>query len=352
MRTIRVEAGKGYDVLIGRGLLAEAGRLIAEHIGKCRVAVISDDVVFELYGEALCGALSGHGLETVSFAFPHGEQQKTLETYGNIVNFLCGNRLTRTDAVIALGGGVAGDMAGFAAATYQRGIRLVQIPTTLLAMVDSSVGGKTAVDLPEGKNQVGCFYQPDLVICDPDTLSTLPKEEYLCGCAEVIKYAVLGSAELFERLEARHISEQEEQVIADCVAMKSEIVEEDEFDTGRRRLLNLGHTFGHAVEKCSGYGTLHGQAVAAGTAIMARAALAKGYCGKEACSRIVSLLERYGLPVSTEFTADELSDAARNDKKLTGTVMHLIVPEDIGRCRIEAVPAGELRQWLVAGGIR
>lgn len=211
------------------------------------------------------------------FVFPHGEQHKNLNTYGQALNFLCDRRFTRSDLIIALGGGVVGDLAGFTAATYQRGIAYIQVPTTLLSMVDSSVGGKTAVDLDSGKNQAGCFYQPALVLCDPALLETLPDAEYRAGCAEIIKTAVLFSPELFQQLKTTPIREQFEPVIAACVGMKRNVVQNDEFDRGQRALLNLGHTIGHAVEACSNFTILHGEGVAIGLAAITRARRGKGH---------------------------------------------------------------------------
>lgn len=219
-----------------------------------------------LYAARLEASLTRAGFRVVTFTYPGGEHCKTLATYTALLDFLAAHRLSRSDLIVALGGGVTGDLAGFAAATYQRGIPFVQVPTTLLAAVDSSVGGKTAVNLDSGKNQVGCFYQPSLVLCDPDTLRTLPPEEYRNGCAEVIKYAVLRSAPFFDELRAQPVSAQVGHVIATCVGMKRDLVVADEFDRGSRQLLNLGHTFGHAVEACSGYTVPHGCGVAIGMA--------------------------------------------------------------------------------------
>ena len=251
MSTIRVCASKNYDVRIESGLLCDAGQQIAAVCGVCTAAVISDDTVFSLYGSRLCDTLQASGFRTVSFVFPHGEQSKNLTVYTELLNFLAENRLTRTDCLVALGGGVVGDLCGFAAATYLRGVSFVQIPTTLLAAVDSSVGGKTAVDLPAGKNLVGAFYQPSLVLCDPDLLQTLPEDIFRDGCAEVIKYGLLGNAEFFRELSAAAIRENLPHAIETCVSMKRDIVCADEFDRGQRQLLNLGHTFGHAVEHFS-----------------------------------------------------------------------------------------------------
>lgn len=351
MKTVHIDASKSYDVRIGRGLLDDCGRQIAERVRCASAPVVADDTVYALYGERVCASLEAAGVRTVCYVFPHGEKSKNLLEYAKILNFLAENRVTRADALIALGGGVTGDLAGFAAATYQRGIPFVQVPTTLLAAVDSSVGGKTAVNLASGKNQVGCFYQPSLVLCDPDTLRTLPPEEYRNGCAEVIKYAVLRSEPFFDALRAEPVSAQVEHVIATCVGMKRDLVAADEFDRGSRQLLNLGHSFGHAVEKCSDYAVPHGCGVAIGMAIIARAAAKRGICTDDTCAQILALLRQYGLPTETAFTRDALTDAARSDKKIADGKLHLIVPERIGRCRIETIPAADIPAWLADGGI-
>lgn len=245
-----------------------------------RAALVGDERVLSLHGARAKASLEAAGLETAVCSFPGGEQGKTLETYGAVMNFLAERRLERTDVLVALGGGVTGDLGGFAAATYQRGMRLAQIPTTLLAAVDSSVGGKTGVDLASGKNLCGCFYQPDLVLCDPEVLTTLPPEVFRDGCAEVIKYGILCSEEFFHSIETTPVEAQLETVIARCVAMKRDIVAEDEFDLGRRQLLNLGHTLGHAVEARSRYSVSHGCAVAIGMAVIARGAAAMAFAGR------------------------------------------------------------------------
>ena len=351
MKTVSVSASRQYEILIERGLLRRAGELVRSVTNAGTVMLVSDDSVWPLYGETVQKSLAESGFSVCRFVFPHGENSKCAKTYLALLNALCENRLTRADAVVALGGGVTGDLAGFAAATYQRGIPFVQVPTTLLAAVDSSVGGKTAVNLASGKNQVGCFYQPSLVLCDPDTLRTLPPEEYRNGCAEVIKYAVLRSAPFFDELRAPPVSAQVEHVIATCVGMKRDLVAADEFDRGSRQLLNLGHSFGHAVEKCSDYAVPHGCGVAIGMAIIARAAAKRGICTDDTCAQILALLRQYGLPTETDFTCDALTDAARSDKKIADGKLHLIVPERIGYCRIETIPAADIRAWLADGGI-
>lgn len=351
MTSITVSASRSYAVHIAPGLLTQVGTMAQRCLAPCRAMVVSDDRVFPLCGAQVSTSLEAAGFSVCQFVFPHGEQQKNLQTYGALLNRLCELHFTRSDVIFALGGGVTGDLAGFAAATYLRGIRYVQLPTSLLAMVDSSVGGKTAIDLDGGKNQAGCFYQPSLVLCDPEMLSTLPEEEYRCGCAEVIKYALLGSEPLFAQLERTPVREQAEAVIAACVSMKRDLVQADEYDRGCRQKLNLGHTLGHAIEACSRFTLLHGQAVAAGMGIMLRASVNMGYCDTESARRALALLKQYGLPAETDFSTEKLYHAALSDKKLEGGTLHLIVPETIGRCRILDIPATELRQWIMAGAI-
>ena len=352
MRTIRVTASRSYDVLVGAGLLDECGRRLAEVAAPCTAALVTDSRVAPLYAGRVRDALEGAGFRVLTHVIPAGESSKNLAVWGEVISFLAEHRLGRGDIVAALGGGVTGDLAGFAAAAYQRGVRYIQIPTTLLAAVDSSVGGKTAVDLPQGKNLVGSFHQPSLVLCDTDTLATLPDVHLRSGCAEAIKCAVLSSEELFGRMERVPVTDMLEDVIAACVTYKRDVVAADEFDTGARAALNLGHTVGHAVEKCSGYALTHGEAVSIGLAVIARAAAKRGVCDQSAAERIVRLLEKTGLPVSTELDAETLYAAALSDKKRQGDSIRLILPETVGRCRIETVPAAELIGWMHDGGVR
>ena len=321
MKTISVRASRNYTVSIAPGLLDRTGELLRPLTEASRAALVCGDRVWPLYGERTAASLEAAGFSVCVKVIPHGEEHKTLATYGELLNFFVEKELTRSDLVVALGGGVTGDLAGFAAATYQRGVGFVQLPTTLLAAVDSSVGGKTAVDLPGGKNQAGAFYQPLAVVCDTDTLSTLSEEEYRCGCAEVIKYGVLFDRGFFDSLRRTPVSGQYEDVIAACVAFKRDAVEADEFDRGARRLLNLGHSFGHAVESCSGFTVRHGEAVAIGMAMIARAAAARGLCAEACRDEILSLLDAYALPTRTSLPAAELLAALRRDKKRGGRRM-------------------------------
>ena len=281
--------------------------------------------------------------------FPAGEASKNGETYLSLLNFLAESHLTRSDLIVALGGGVVGDLAGFAAATYLRGIDFIQVPTTLLAAVDSSVGGKTAIDLPAGKNLAGAFCQPVLVLCDIDTLHTLPEDIFRDGCAEIIKYAILFSPELFTLLAQTGLAFPREEVISRCVELKRDVVTEDEFDRGLRMLLNLGHTFGHGVEAQSGFTVSHGKAVAIGTAIMARAAASRGLCSSADAEQMLSLLKLFGLPTSTEYAANQLVQSALSDKKRSADTVNLIVPYTIGDCRALPTPVSDLQSFLEAG---
>ena len=346
MLTVPVHASGQYDVVIGAGLLHDAGVRIREVSGAETAVIISDNIVSARYGEVLKKSLMGCGLRVLEYVFPNGERQKNLHTYGAILEFLCENNVTRSDLVIALGGGVVGDLAGFAAATYRRGIGFIQIPTTLLAAVDSSVGGKTAVDLEHGKNQAGCFYQPKLVLCDTELLRTLPEDQYRCGCAEIIKYSMIGRPGFYDELFETPVRDQLEHVIAVCVEMKRDVVERDEFDTGDRMLLNFGHTFGHSAEVLSNFSILHGQGVAMGMAAITRAAVRNGVCGRETLEKLLAILDRYGLPADIPFPKDHVVRAAVSDKKRSGASISIVLPKEVGRCEIRKIPVQELKDWI------
>ncbi len=350
MKTIDVRASRNYTVTVGSGLLCRAGELLRPLTDARRAAIVCGDIVRPLYADELVRSLERANFAPHILEIPHGEEHKTLGTYASLLERLSALGFTRRDLVVSLGGGVSGDIAGFTAATYQRGCGFAQIPTTLLAAVDASVGGKTALDLPGGKNQVGCFYQPLAVLCDPALFSTLPARELRCGMAEVVKCGVLFDREFFFSLRASAEDGDYETIVAQCVAFKRDLVERDELDLGERRLLNLGHSFGHAVESCSGFAVRHGEAVAIGMAMIARAAAARGLCTEETCGEIVSLLGALGLPVETEYPAEALAEAMKKDKKRQGGALPLIVPRELGRCEILSVPAEELVGWLHDGG--
>lgn len=314
-----------------------------------KAALIADDTVDRLYGDKATSSLEDAGFSVVRHTFPAGERSKNLQTFAGILNFLAERELTRSDTIIALGGGVTGDMAGFAAACYLRGISFVQLPTTLLADVDSSVGGKTAVDLPAGKNLAGAFHQPSAVWIDTDCLATLPAEIYVDGAAECIKYGILTDPELFALFSEGRDREETGRVIARCVKIKADYVCRDEHDNGVRQFLNLGHTVGHAVEKYSDYGIRHGYAVAVGMAVMARYGEREGITEPGTAARVEETLIRAGLPVQTDFSAEELAAAALTDKKRRGGEITLVIPERIGRCCLRTVPVGELVHVIAEG---
>lgn len=349
MNTVTVKASRDYQVLIGQGLLSSLGQEAAAVVKGRRVCIVSDSNVFPLYGAAAAASLEQTGFTVHTFIFPAGEQSKSAAVWLDLLNTLAACGLTRADAIVALGGGVVGDLSGFAAATYLRGVAYIQVPTSLLAMVDSSVGGKTAIDLPAGKNLCGAFCQPRLVLCDTDCLRTLPRDVLLGGCAEIIKYGVLGSRDLFDRLKSGPDGQDWPWVITQCVSMKRDVVEEDEFDTGRRQSLNLGHTLGHAIERNSDFSLSHGQAVAIGMAMIARSAARFDLCSQETADEIVSLLRTYSLPVDTDQNLDDILSTALGDKKRQGSTLTLIVPRTIGCCELYPIPVADLPRWILRG---
>ena len=343
MKTVTVQASKTYDIRIGSGLLKTIGNETAKLTGVNRVCIVSDSNVFPLYGNTVTASLEKQGYGVCRFLFPAGETSKNAETYLALLAHLAENHMTRSDLILALGGGVVGDLAGFAAATYLRGIHLMQVPTTLLAAVDASVGGKTAINLDAGKNLAGAFYQPDAVICDTDTLASLPAEIFREGCAEVIKYGILYDPELFRMLEENGLDFDREAVICRCNQLKAQAVMADERDTGVRMKLNLGHTIGHSIEKRSHYSISHGAAVAMGMAMVARGTNCRD------TARIVSVLETFGLPVHCDYPAEELYQFTLSDKKRSANTVSLIIPRYIGCCEIVKASYEELKSILQAG---
>ena len=347
--TIQVHTAPAYDVVIGPGLLNDCGDYLKPLLSGCRIAVITDDKVAPLYLETVLNSLRGAGFDACSHAFPAGEEHKTAATLLELLTFLAENLITRSDCLLALGGGVCGDMAGFAAAIYLRGIRCVQLPTTLLAAVDSSVGGKTAIDLPAGKNLVGAFLQPTAVLCDVSSFKTLPPACYVDGAAEAIKTGVLSGEELFSLAEKGGMGSDPADLIARCIRYKAGVVERDEREQGERRLLNLGHTVGHAIERCSHYTIPHGHAVAAGLAIIAKAADRLGWSDTPVAPRISRCLLLHGLPTGSSFSARQLAQAALSDKKRSGDEITLVIPRRIGLCDQKKIPVSQLEAVISAG---
>lgn len=346
---IRICTQKEYDVIIGKDLLPLCGTYIREVVSPCRMAVITDSNVAPLYLDGVESSLTKAGFETHSFVFPAGESSKNIKTLSDILEFLGEIPLTRTDCVVALGGGVTGDMAGFAAGCYLRGIRYIQIPTTFLAAVDSSVGGKTAVNLGAGKNLAGLFLQPELVLCDIATFRTLTPEIFADGTAEAIKTAILGNETMFSLFETENIHDHIEEIVSFCVTKKGEIVTGDEREQGLRRLLNLGHTIGHAIEKCSSFSITHGHAVAMGMAIVARASLKNGWSEEDCLTPILNSLNKFRFPLDCPYSAAELTQAALKDKKRMGDTITLVIPVSLGNCQLKKIPVEELGAFIEGG---
>ena len=344
MKRVTVDAASlTYEVLIKKGILGSAGRLIREITDSPTAVVVSETNVFPLYGEALVSSLEKEGFSVLSFVFPAGEQSKTTATLVELWEFLAANHVTRKDILVALGGGVTGDLTGFAAATFLRGIKYVGIPTTLLSMVDSSVGGKTAVDLKGGKNLAGAFYQPSRVLIDPETLDTLAPSVFSDGMAEVIKYGMINKPDFLSELEA---GTDIENIIECCVTAKRDIVCLDEKDTGIRGLLNFGHTPAHSIELMSDFTVSHGSAVAIGMMIMTKAAIKAGLCESNAADILSALLEKYSLPCDTSFSPSEIAENAMSDKKRAGGEITLVIPEKAGSCILKKIPVSQLEDFI------
>lgn len=344
MRSVTVKTSATYEVLIGSGLLQKAGEAVKKVISPCKAAIVTDSTVVHLYEETVRQSLTEAGFSVCTFVFPAGEASKNIHTLSHLLEFLAKEEMTRTDLIVALGGGVTGDLAGFGAAVYLRGIPFVQIPTTFLAAIDSSVGGKTAVDLEAGKNLAGAFYQPKLVLCDTDVLQTLPEVVFADGIAEALKYGVLGDTVLFEKIAGGDFRQDLEEIIETCVSMKRDVVEEDEFDTGKRQLLNLGHTFGHAIEQKSHFQMTHGHAVAIGMHLIAKVAEAKGIAEKGTAAAIATALEQNQLPKETTFSPAEVAEGTLRDKKRRGGTISFVFPKKIGACEIVKIPVEEVEE--------
>ena len=343
MPMITVPLGqRTYPVHIGSGMLDCLGAHTLEALGEISVAVVTDDNVAPLYLDRAVKSLESASLRVCAITLPHGEATKCLDSLAKLYDFLCANRLTRKDAVVALGGGVIGDLTGLAAATYLRGVHFIQVPTTLLAQVDSSVGGKVAVDLPQGKNLVGAFYQPEFVLVDPDTLTTLTDEYWRDGLGEVVKYGCIGDAELFTLLEGcapggrAALMARIDDILLHCIQAKADVVAQDERDTGLRMTLNFGHTIAHAVETCQHYtGLRHGEAVALGMHVMTRLTEEKGMTAPGTANRLDVLLRQLGMPMELPAIPEaDLISAMGMDKKSAGKVLRVIGIQCIGKCYI------------------
>lgn len=348
MKIINVKTNDNYNVYIERGIISKTGKYVREVSDAVRAVIISDSNVAPIYAEKVKKSLRENGFETSLFIFEAGEERKRLSTIEQMYAHFFDNDITRSDIVVALGGGVVGDMAGFASACYLRGIDFVQIPTSLLAQVDSSVGGKTGVDLSVGKNLVGSFKQPKVVLIDPDTLDTLPQKFLNDGMGEVIKYGCIRSRKLFEKLENEDAKNFIDDIIYECISIKSEIVEHDTLDTGERAVLNFGHTFGHALEKLYNYnGITHGEAVGVGAYLITEITEKKGITEVGSCERIYNLLKKYDMTTSVEFSLSDIVKATRGDKKSSGKDINFIFLKNIGNCFIYKMANSDVKDFFL-----
>lgn len=355
MQTLKVElANRSYPIHIGRDLISDAN-LILPHLKRKHVAIVTNTTVAPLYLDKLSQTLQASGVTVIPIILPDGEAYKNTETLNTIYDVLLQNRCERSTTLIALGGGVIGDLTGYAAATYLRGVPFIQVPTTLLSQVDSSVGGKTGINHPLGKNMIGAFYQPQVVLADIDTLKTLPAREFAAGMAEVIKYGLIRDTDFFDWLET-HIEQLmalEEGAISEAIYRscqnKAEVVARDEHENGERALLNLGHTFGHAIENAMGYGAwLHGEAVAAGTMLAADLSKRLGWLTAAEVTRIHALLSKAGLPLDApKLGAEKYLDLMQMDKKVADGKIRLVLQQGIGKSVITSdYDAEKLKETL------
>ncbi|MDD4200783.1 MAG: 3-dehydroquinate synthase [Eubacteriales bacterium] len=345
---IKVNASSEYEILMDEGLLKRAGKEISRvHGSPARLCVVCDSNIYLLYGRenlSFHKSLSEAGFNVCTYVFPGGEEFKTIDTVQGILDFLSENNFTRTDGIVALGGGITGDVAGFAASIFMRGISCIQVPTSLLAMADSSVGGKTGVNTAAGKNMTGSFWQPELVLIDPKALETLPEKHLLEGLAEIIKAAFIGDLSIIDCLSDSIFA-----ATAKAIMVKKNLVEADELESGERKLLNLGHTIAHAIEKCSGYKISHGSAVMTGMYLTALAADKLGWSTQPMAPYIKKIIDAFGYKVITDFAAEDLAAAALNDKKRAGDNITIVYPDVPGHCEMKILPSENLADFIDTG---
>jgi len=343
-KAVEVNTGtRKYSVTLGSGL--NFGKLTLDVKKPCRAMIVSDDNVYPLYGNLVTESFSKSGFQVSEFIIKNGEASKTLATVEGLFCHMAEEDMTRGDLIICLGGGVVGDIGGFASAVYLRGLPFIQIPTTILAAVDSSVGGKTGVDLSIGKNLIGAFHQPIAVFCDPDFFTTLPKPVYSDGMAEIIKHGMAFDKEMLISLDTLSIGE----ICRRNVEIKARIVEQDEFDTGVRKKLNFGHTIGHAVEAVSDFSISHGKAVAIGMTVISRACEKSGLTDEPVLGELLKALKKYDLPVKCDYSAKELTAAALRDKKRSGGTITLVIPRKVGKVGLYDLPVSELEGFIAKG---
>lgn len=352
MMTVNVCASKEYNVEIGDGIVSKLGEMTKAVCPKAiKALIVSETNVAALYLDVVKAQIEDAGIEVSTYVFEAGEKSKNINEIAGMWDKMAEAGFTRTDIVVGLGGGVTTDMAGFAASTFLRGIDVIQVPTSLLAMVDASVGGKTGIDIPMGKNQVGAFWQPSLVLEDTSFLKTLPDDVFTEGMGEVTKYAFIMDEKLMDLLEKQNGNIRDdaqvlENVIGMCVADKAEVINEDENDNGRRQILNYGHTAGHVIERDSGFTKPHGICVAKGMGIFMDACVKEGTLSAEDAKRMKDLLAMYKLPVSDEISAEDIVKGAMNDKKKRGNTLSVILVNKIGKAEIKKMTAEEFLKFL------
>jgi len=362
MIKIPVSASRSYNVIMQHGALDEAGTFILEALGLeegkphgKKLCIVTDSNVDFLYGhegQPLWKSLEEAGFDIYKYVFPGGEKTKTMETVADILNYLADNRFTRSDLLLALGGGITGDVTGYTAASFMRGIEFIQVPTTLLATVDSSIGGKTGVNLNAGKNLAGAFWQPSLVLFDPDVLSTLSYDLKLDGVAEAVKAGFIADSTIIDIINECDSLEDDvflTKLAGNAVKVKRHIVEEDEKELGTRQLLNFGHTIAHAIEKCSNYGISHGHAVAIGMAIVSAACDKLGWSKEKCAETLIGILNKFNFPLDCPYSPEELTEAALQDKKRRGSEITLVIPDSIGRCELKKIPVDNLGEFITCG---
>ncbi len=347
MKIVSINASKSYNVLIGEGILNDLPKFIKELNLKGKILILTDKNVDALYGSGVKNMLENALFTCEKYVVSGGEKSKSAKDYVNLLEYLAEHKFTRSDIILALGGGVVGDLAGFVSATYLRGVKFIQVPTTLLAQVDSSVGGKTAINLKAGKNLAGAFYQPSLVVCDTLLLNTLPSVEYSSGMAEVIKYGFIFSDKLIELI-SQGMDKHAEEIITECITLKKNVVERDEFDKGDRQLLNFGHTLGHAIEKQSKYKIHHGIAVAMGMQLITQVSVKRGVCEQAVLQKLNGLLQQYRLDGLSPISIERLLETTLIDKKRNGNSITAVIPTKVGECILKKLTISEWKEFILS----
>lgn len=344
MNKIVVNASREYDILIEHGLIYNCGKKAAERFDPCSVCVITDDVVNRLYSDYVIESLNNAGFKASRIIFPSGEHSKSLSTYSNIMESMAESGFDRSDMVLALGGGVVGDVAGFVAATYMRGVKYIQMPTTYLSAIDSSVGAMVSVNLFHGKNLAGSFWQPSLVMSDPDVLKSLPHNEKICGMAEAIKTGAVSDKSIIEHV----LTDDYPYVVERCLSIKKSMIEADEMATGLQLLLEFGHTIGMAIEKLSDFSMPHGIAVAKGMVAESKAAFRTGLTDADIAAELTKILAGIGIDTLIPYTSDEIYNVALNDSKIEDGRITVVIPEKIGKCRLCRLQIEDLKDFITA----